>query len=60
VGEVLAKLSKGQNEILAIRNFGQKSLDELLERLRERGLWGEGAGPTGEAEAVEASSAVEE
>jgi DNA-directed RNA polymerase subunit alpha len=38
VGEVVAKLSRGENEILAIRNFGQKSLDELLERLRERGL----------------------
>lgn len=38
VGEVLAKLAKGQNEILAIRNFGQKSLEELLERLRERGF----------------------
>ncbi|MCL6431544.1 MAG: DNA-directed RNA polymerase subunit alpha [Anaerolineae bacterium] len=60
VGEVLAKLSKGQNEILAIRNFGQKSLDELVERLRERGLWGEGAGPVEEAEAVETTSAVEE
>lgn len=41
VGEVLAKLAKGQNEILAIRNFGQKSLDELLERLEERGLLSE-------------------
>jgi DNA-directed RNA polymerase subunit alpha len=42
VGEVLVKLAKGQNEILAIRNFGQKSLDELLERLQERGLLTEG------------------
>ncbi len=38
VGEVLAKLANGHNEILAIRNFGQKSLDELLERLHELGL----------------------
>lgn len=43
VGEVLAKLSKGQNEILAIRNFGQKSLDELLERLEQRGMLTESA-----------------
>ena len=31
------KLKKGQDEILAIRNFGQKSLDELMERLEEKG-----------------------
>jgi DNA-directed RNA polymerase subunit alpha len=37
VGEILEKLKKGQDEILAIRNFGQKSLDELLERLEEKG-----------------------
>jgi len=49
VGEVLAKLSKGQNEILAIRNFGQKSLDELLEKLQERGLLPEGMAPSGVA-----------
>lgn len=37
VGEILEKLKKGQDEILAIRNFGQKSLDELIERLEEKG-----------------------
>jgi DNA-directed RNA polymerase subunit alpha len=37
VGEILEKLKKGQDEILAIRNFGQKSLDELIERLQEKG-----------------------
>ncbi len=36
VGEVLLKLEQGENEILAIRNFGQKSLDELIERLTEK------------------------
>ncbi len=65
VGEVLAKLAKGPNEILAIRNFGQKSLDELLEKLQERGLLpegmavpaGAGAGAEGEeTEAVEEAS----
>lgn len=64
VGEVLAKLAKGQNEILAIRNFGQKSLDELLERLEERGLLPEAVKPAEEGveepeEAVEAASAEE-
>lgn len=38
VGEILEKLKKGQDEILAIRNFGQKSLDELMERLEEKGF----------------------
>ena len=37
VGEILEKLKKGQDEILAIRNFGQKSLDELMEKLEEKG-----------------------
>ena len=37
VGEILEKLRKGQDEILAIRNFGQKSLDELMEKLEEKG-----------------------
>ena len=33
VGEVLERLEKGENEVLAIRNFGRKSLNELVERL---------------------------
>ncbi len=37
VGEILAKLRKGSDEILSIRNFGQKSLDELIDRLNEKG-----------------------
>jgi len=37
VGEILDKMKKGQDEILAIRNFGQKSLDELMERLDQKG-----------------------
>ncbi len=37
VGEVLDKLSRGQGkELLAIRNFGQKSLAELLTKLQEK------------------------
>jgi DNA-directed RNA polymerase subunit alpha len=38
VGDVLEKLEKGDEEMLSIRNFGPKSLRELRERLRERGL----------------------
>jgi DNA-directed RNA polymerase subunit alpha len=38
VGEILEKLQRGEEEILAIRNFGQKSLDELMEKLREKGF----------------------
>jgi DNA-directed RNA polymerase subunit alpha len=38
VGEIMEKLQKGEEEILAIRNFGQKSLDELMEKLRDKGF----------------------
>lgn len=37
VGEILEKVKKGKDELLTIRNFGQKSLDELMERLEEKG-----------------------
>ena len=37
VGEVLDMIEKGQDAMLSIRNFGEKSLDELKERLREKG-----------------------
>jgi DNA-directed RNA polymerase subunit alpha len=37
VGEVLDILTKGEDAMLAIRNFGDKSLDELLSRLDEKG-----------------------
>ncbi|HEM61382.1 MAG TPA: DNA-directed RNA polymerase subunit alpha, partial [Chloroflexi bacterium] len=45
VGAVLEKLEKGDDEILAIRNFGRKSLDELKEALKEKDLL-----PVGEEE----------
>jgi DNA-directed RNA polymerase subunit alpha len=38
VGEVLEMLTLGEDTLLTIRNFGQKSLDELTERLEERGF----------------------
>jgi DNA-directed RNA polymerase subunit alpha len=37
VGEVLDMLEKGPEAMLAIRNFGEKSLDELKERLQDKG-----------------------
>ncbi|MGH2521493.1 MAG: DNA-directed RNA polymerase subunit alpha [Anaerolineales bacterium] len=37
VGEVLDMLAKGEETMLAIRNFGDKSLDELRDKLREKG-----------------------
>jgi len=36
VGEVLKRMEKGEEEMLAIRNFGKKSLDELVEKLQEK------------------------
>ncbi|MGQ9585424.1 MAG: DNA-directed RNA polymerase subunit alpha [Anaerolineae bacterium] len=38
VGEVLHRLQKGRDELLTIRNFGQKSLDELMEKLERKGF----------------------
>jgi DNA-directed RNA polymerase subunit alpha len=39
VGEILEKLQRSEDEILSIRNFGQKSLDELKEKLAAKGYW---------------------
>jgi DNA-directed RNA polymerase subunit alpha len=38
VGEVLEMLERGEDAMLTIRNFGEKSLVELKERLREKGF----------------------
>ncbi len=37
VGDVLDRLEEGESAMLNIRNFGKKSLDELITRLSERG-----------------------
>ncbi|NIM93831.1 MAG: DNA-directed RNA polymerase subunit alpha [Anaerolineales bacterium] len=37
VGEVIDMLEKGPEAMLSIRNFGEKSLDELKDRLNEKG-----------------------
>ena len=42
VGEVLEMLALGDDTLLTIRNFGQKSLSELKARLQERGFLEEG------------------
>jgi DNA-directed RNA polymerase subunit alpha len=39
VGEILEKLERDEDELLSIRNFGQKSLDELKEKLEMKGFW---------------------
>jgi DNA-directed RNA polymerase subunit alpha len=39
VGEILEKLERDESELLAIRNFGQKSLDELKDKLAAKGYW---------------------
>jgi len=36
IGEILRRMEKGEDEMLAIRNFGKKSLDELVDRLRDK------------------------
>jgi DNA-directed RNA polymerase subunit alpha len=45
VGEVLDMLEKGPDAMLSIRNFGEKSLEELRERLVEKGYLDSGGEP---------------
>jgi DNA-directed RNA polymerase subunit alpha len=42
IGEVLEMLDRGPDAMLAIRNFGEKSLDELVTRLKEKGYLPQG------------------
>ena len=37
VGEVLELLEKGYEAVMSIRNFGEKSLDELRQKMAEKG-----------------------
>jgi DNA-directed RNA polymerase subunit alpha len=39
VGEILEKLERGDDELLAIRNFGVKSLAQLKQRLEAKEFW---------------------
>jgi len=50
VGEVLDMLDKGEEAMLSIRNFGEKSLDELKERLTEKGYMEDGTEEAAESE----------
>ena len=45
VGEVIDMLEKGPDAMLSIRNFGEKSLEELRERLVEKGYLDSGGEP---------------
>lgn len=42
VGEVLELLEKGDEAVMSIRNFGEKSLDELRLKMREKGYLRDG------------------
>ncbi len=37
IGEVLELLEKGDEAVMSIRNFGEKSLDELRQKMQEKG-----------------------
>ncbi|MHB1354551.1 MAG: DNA-directed RNA polymerase subunit alpha [Anaerolineae bacterium] len=37
IGDVIARLEHGLDELLAIRNFGQKSLNELIDSMKQKG-----------------------
>lgn len=50
VGEVLDMLGKGEEAMLAIRNFGDKSLDELRTKMREKGYLKDGEASKPESE----------
>ena len=41
VGDILDRMERGSGEMLAIRNFGEKSLAELLERMQAKGYLAE-------------------
>lgn len=60
VGEVLDMLEKGPEAMLAIRNFGEKSLEELKERLYEKGYLEDEDGEEAEAEAEAEAEPVAE
>ncbi len=50
VGEVLDMLEKGPEAMLSIRNFGEKSLDELKDQLKEKGYLDDESVEAAEAE----------
>lgn len=48
VGEVIELLEKGDEAVMSIRNFGEKSLDELRQKMREKGYLQDGSGKDAE------------
>ena len=38
VGDVIELLEKGEDAVMSIRNFGEKSLDELHQKMIEKGF----------------------
>jgi DNA-directed RNA polymerase subunit alpha len=38
VGDVLELLEKGEEAVMSIRNFGEKSLEELRQKMQEKGF----------------------
>ena len=57
VGQIL---QMSENELLSLRNFGQKSLVELREKLQEHGVLPEGVGGDGNSGEAIGSSVTEE
>ncbi len=51
VGEVMELLDKGHDAVMSIRNFGDKSMDELVEKMREKSYMQDGKPVVGEGEA---------
>ena len=42
VGEVMELLEKGEDAVMSIRNFGEKSMDELVDKMREKNYMDDG------------------
>jgi DNA-directed RNA polymerase subunit alpha len=38
VGDVIELLEKGEEAVMSIRNFGEKSLDELRQKMQDKGF----------------------
>lgn len=53
VGEVLELLEKGDEAVMSIRNFGEKSLDELRQKMEEKGYLDENGDEIEEEEQAE-------
>ncbi|MBT3241072.1 MAG: DNA-directed RNA polymerase subunit alpha [Chloroflexi bacterium] len=51
VGEVLELLEKGEDAIMSIRNFGDKSMDELVDKMSDKGYLKSDEEETAETEA---------